>query len=377
MRPWGPIDWLLPKLPRSERKLHLLGCISSEERCQAIPLLASNKNAQSIILLRINDPPSRYSDQIAKKIRDIVSNMHASGLIDFRQVNIELFVQDELIAKCLTDLIPSDQTSEELDLWLDITCLPKRFFFLLVKLALQSPLVKTLIVTYTQPSPGRYTEEPLAEDPENVQPLPGLGPNFEEPETVIIAAGFESLGIPQLLEEYRDKKREIILLLPFPPGQPYSRRVWNVVRSIADSIDHPQIKRIDAVDACNAVLGEVVAQLPAAAEIARPSAGFPDHQPREPDPRGFLVLAVDPVVADVRLGQQNGLTPVRGIGEDLLVAGHRCVEDQLAGRFLSGAKTATVQDGAVFEHQACWIAGGNGHSKAGSMSAMRLISAAR
>ena len=45
-----------------------------------------------------------------------------------------------------------------------------------------------------------------------------------------------------------------------------------------------------------------------------------------------LVLRVDAGVADVRIGQRDDLAAVGGIGEDLLVAGHRGVEHDLADR---------------------------------------------
>jgi hypothetical protein len=66
-----------------------------------------------------------------------------------------------------------------------------------------------------------------------------------DPGELIVAVGFEALGLPQLLGEFRDKKWFIIL--PFPPGQPYSRRIWQTVMSVGHPGD-ANIKRVPALD---------------------------------------------------------------------------------------------------------------------------------
>jgi len=71
----------------------------------------------------------------------------------------------------------------------------------------------------------------------------------DEPETLVVAVGFESLGLPQLLSEYRDRNYEIIVLLPFPPGQPYSRRIWETLQRLGVEVSGQKIKRVNAIDA--------------------------------------------------------------------------------------------------------------------------------
>src|SRR5439155_711799 len=63
------------------------------------------------------------------------------------------------------------------------------------------------------------------------------------------------------------------------------------------------------------------------------------------------VFLVDPVVADHRIGHGHDLSAIRRIGEDLLVAGHGRVEDDLAGRFADGAERAAAEDPPVTEHE--------------------------
>ena len=228
MRAWGPLEWLLRKLPPVEGPVYFLGSLSSEERCIAVPSIAAMYSPEKVRLLKILDPPSRHSHKIEEKmkrnygtLRDSLGERLEDPLESF------LFESDEVIVNALGFL---DSCPSPLSLWLDITCLPKRFFFLLVKLALRDSRIQNLLVTYTQPAPGRYTDEHLAEDPGDVQPLPGFGLVGSDPEELRIAVGFEALGLPQLLGEYRDKRR--LVLVPFPPGQPYSRRIWQTVMSI-------------------------------------------------------------------------------------------------------------------------------------------------
>ena len=59
------------------------------------------------------------------------------------------------------------------------------------------------------------------------------------------------------------------------------------------------------------------------------------------------VLGVDADVADVRIGQRDDLPGVGRIGQDLLVAGHRGVEHDLAGGVARRADRAAAEDRAV------------------------------
>ena len=67
---------------------------------------------------------------------------------------------------------------------------------------------------------------------------------------------------------------------------------------------------------------------------------------------GLVVLGVHPDVADVREGEGDDLPGIGGIGHDLLVAGHRGVEAELAHRDPGGAEAAAVEDLPVGEDDA-------------------------
>ena len=108
-------------------------------------------------------------------------------------------------------------------------------------------------MAYTQAGAGGYVQEHLAGDPEEVRAIPGFGPVRGEPEMLVVGLGFEALGLPQLIGEYRDREREVEVLLPFPPGQPYSRRVWRSLQSVGLGRGSKLIRRVSAVDAFGAL----------------------------------------------------------------------------------------------------------------------------
>ena len=78
-----------------------------------------------------------------------------------------------------------------------------------------------------------------------------------------------------------------------------------------------------------------------------------DHEARGVDRIRLDVLGVDAGVADVRIGERDDLPGVRRIGQDLLVARHRRVEDDFAGRIAGGADRNAPKHRAVREREHC------------------------
>ena len=109
--------------------------------------------------------------------------------------------------------------------------------------------------------------------------------------------------------------------------------------------------RVDALDAHDAVLTEVLIQGLPAPPVAGIGAGFLDDEAGQPRLFGLVILGVDPVVADVRVRHRDHLSPVRGIREDLLIAGERGVEDDLAGGLAGGPQGRAFEDGSVRQRQ--------------------------
>ncbi|MGY2938896.1 hypothetical protein ACVWZ6_008498 [Bradyrhizobium sp. GM6.1] len=82
--------------------------------------------------------------------------------------------------------------------------------------------------------------------------------------------------------------------------------------------------------------------------------GAQDHAARA-GRRGHVhrldVVVVSADIADMREGEGDELAGIRGIGEDLLIAGHRGVEADLADGLAFGAEAKAFEHRAVGKHQ--------------------------
>ena len=65
----------------------------------------------------------------------------------------------------------------------------------------------------------------------------------------------------------------------------------------------------------------------------------------------FDVLVVGADVADMREGEGDELPGIGGIGEDLLIAGHRGVEADFADGLAFGAEAKAFEHRAIGEHE--------------------------
>ena len=66
---------------------------------------------------------------------------------------------------------------------------------------------------------------------------------------------------------------------------------------------------------------------------------------------GFDILVIGADIADMGEGEGDDLARIGGIGHDLLVAGHRGVEADLADRLAFGPESPAPDDAAVGEDQ--------------------------
>ncbi len=99
------------------------------------------------------------------------------------------------------------------------------------------------------------------------------------------------------------------------------------------------------------VLAQVRVERHPRAPARRERAGFLHDEAGQPRPPRLDVLRVDAVVADQGVGHADHLSPVRRIGEDLLVAGHGRVEHDLAVALAGGAEGFAAEDAAVGERE--------------------------
>jgi hypothetical protein len=115
----------------------------------------------------------------------------------------------------------------------DLSAMPKRFFFPILSLLSQSSRIKNLIATYSQPE--RYGKV-LAEDAQEWESLPMYGgdplSNDRTPVTLIIGVGYQPLKISEILIHPRFGFDRVKLLFPFPSIPPGFVDNWKFVARI-------------------------------------------------------------------------------------------------------------------------------------------------
>lgn len=243
-RPWGLLTWLLPKLPAAEWSF--LGGASTEDRSSAAwDTLRSSVTVGQKLIIKVVDPPSRYSSITTSRSDLIRIQFLAKGIRREEIIEHELFVRvNELVGS-----IETFKSTAAENVVFDISALPKRFFFPILRLLIETQQLRNILVTYTVPQ--SYASGALSEDPEPWRHIPLFAPPYPEKDVrlLIVGLGFEPLALPDLLEaDYHGVS--VKLLFPFPPGPPSFQRTWEFVRTIEDNL--PQTARepirVDARD---------------------------------------------------------------------------------------------------------------------------------
>ncbi len=129
------------------------------------------------------------------------------------------------------------------------------------------------------------------------------------------------------------------------------RRAHAAVLCATLAQDPGELSGVDAGDADDVVGREVGAEIGGRAEIGNHARQIADDEPRRERLPRLDVFRVDADVADVRIGERDDLSRIRGIGEDLLISGHRRVEHDLTCRMSDGADRHAAKDRAVGERQ--------------------------
>ncbi|NBB80944.1 MAG: hypothetical protein GVY36_16110 [Verrucomicrobia bacterium] len=142
--------------------------------------------------------------------------------------------------------------SAEENIILDISCMPKRIFFPILKFLILDESVRNLAVAYSVPE--NYPAGDLAHDPLEWAQLPTYSRVEAMPDTgsasVIVGVGFSPFQLPSLLDEHY-KDSELSLLFPFPPGPPQFQRNWAFVGEVKwwyPRLTDDNILRIHAYD---------------------------------------------------------------------------------------------------------------------------------
>ena len=219
-RPWGAAAWLFGKLPSLQWSAFAVA--STEERCLAL-LDHGEQFSGRIRVLEIRDPivEAEAEELISKRRETFIQ----AGVPEREIVPVALFADMDTVQ----DQVDAALALGKSNICLDISAMPKRWFFPLCRALLKDESAKNVVVMYGLPE--KYGQE-LAQNPEPMRALPGFpGDERTDYDVAVIGVGFEPLAITSLFEL---QVRSIGMLFPFPPGPPGVGRNWMFVKHLED-----------------------------------------------------------------------------------------------------------------------------------------------
>jgi hypothetical protein len=224
---------LLPKL--GQVKWDVLGVVATEDRCEAIMQGLDAGSRGTIRFLRIEDPDIQTAT--SKRLDDISTRIENSGVPTEHIRRAELLADIDTIGEEVAAFLDLSGPN----IVLDITSMPKWWFFPAIRMILAREGVKNFVVTYA--SAIKYDDD-LSSDLRPLSALPTFGSldgrtNHDE---LIVGIGFAQLGLKDLYSE--DIKR-VSYLFPFPPGPPFFGRNWQFLRELETEIENRNIKGAD------------------------------------------------------------------------------------------------------------------------------------
>lgn len=223
-RPWGTLDWLLSKT--GNISWDFIGCVGTEDRSLEVYRRLVTNHLSSSKLLKILDEDFEYSQDT----RDILENRFQQ-IIDIAGVSEPDNVEDHKLLESHDEILSpvEDYISGKQDIILDVSSMPKRFFFPILKTLFKYDDIKNLLVTYTVPQ--SYTKGKLSKNLTEWTHLPLFSGDNHDAEMRIIGVGFDPMGIPQALSPEGDGLR-IKFMFPFPAPLSSVERAWEFVRNI-------------------------------------------------------------------------------------------------------------------------------------------------
>ena len=241
-RPWGLLDWTLSIT--APREWFFIGALGTEDRSLAAWKWVKELGLESgRVMVQVNPidatrfcAPTRIA--LSKRREEFVTLGGCETDIETLALLAEKH-EIEALAQKLSEKSPS--------VILDISSLPKRFFFLLLRAFRQYEGIRDLVVTYTCPK-AYQSEDKLSEGAENWDYLPGfLG--TEKSEILIAAVGFMVESLQDHLSG-NAAHPAVQLLIPFPAPPSAIRRSWESVFDLQSGRNSEKFvkHRVDAND---------------------------------------------------------------------------------------------------------------------------------
>lgn len=243
MKPWGHLDWILRWYP--DRDWTLISGIGFEPRSTALfaHLRAKHVRLGRAVGLRIDDPPNEHTDQINARA-DQNERKVAEYFPDVELRRADLFVRPAYWVDLIGTLVGKGSSS----ILLDVSTLPKRVFFFLLKLLTREDSVRDLVVCYV--AADGYREGLFVQDVLPPAALPGFGVTSSQPRdsVFVVSVGYVTFDLRAILQQTASPN--VHFLMPFPPASPSFRRTWRYLKTLNDALElaNPSIERFGATD---------------------------------------------------------------------------------------------------------------------------------
>ena len=234
-QPWGPLEWMLPRL--ADRRWSMLGVLGTEERCAAALSVIPKHQLQARRFLLVRDPSPSPAEAFAKRYLEIAALLATHGLLTEEVEEVGLLADIDTI-RDRVDALLAVSTPHVI---IDITSMPKWWFFPAIRMLMESAQVETLVATYAA---ARNYGARLSSDPEPLAPLPTFNepPDRHRNDELIIGIGFAALSLRDL---YVADAEKIRYLFPFPPGPPNFLRNWEFLRVLEGEIENRSMAEED------------------------------------------------------------------------------------------------------------------------------------
>lgn len=237
-RPWGQIDWLLGRL--EGKTWSMIGCCGTERRSISLAKHLGRGALNHARMIEIHDPQPLDPAAVEERLANHRAALAAAGYAADEIIAAPLVADLDMITGFVSGLVEAGSTS----LLIDLTSLPKHWFFPLIRAALAERAIEDVIACYTA---GVGYAATLSENISPLRVLPSFAgdPARDRHGSLVIGIGFEPTGLDALLADQASDA--IRLIFPFPPGPPGHHRNWMFVKHIEELTSKNQIDPPDRV----------------------------------------------------------------------------------------------------------------------------------
>lgn len=219
------------------RRWAFLGCVAHEERClSTLSALADFSISPTLVRIFDADPID------GQKERDSLdAQAKVAALIGNSSCNI---VDTSLLATIDTIEDIVNNCCDGFDsLIIDISSLPKRWFFVITRLVRENNNLSNIIFTYALG--GKYADV-LSSNPEIIRTIPTFTSMERRSvcDVAFVGIGFHSQSVLNLFDV--ERPRSVSMLFPFPPGPPGISKNWRFVEKLELSIRAEEANALDA-----------------------------------------------------------------------------------------------------------------------------------